>query len=388
MGSLSENIAQAINDFDGIQQAIESKGVAVPFGTPTSEYAHKISRISASGDEWTRPLDRPAKPLMCDNMVLMLFGVSANSPNDMAFLFQTSAGQYHVDWGDGESNNYNSNTIAEHLYDFGSITTPVDSRGYKLVWITVTPVSGNITAVNTYVRHSLRPAASGNSIFAAQVFEVYIQCPYLTSLYWTAAAGHTRYTLMDIFSLDVNQITAPTYLLMFCSGLKQIDKLEIGNMQVINSLLRGCVSYNEELPFPTNLGNIGSHFMYDCTSYNKPITQEIKFAGDQDSFFYNCNAYNHTLTVDLSQSTNPSFVLTNTYALKGLRLLNMGLVQNVVNVSNKPMEVPALTALFSDLADRSQTTSGTITITGCFGASRLTPADKAVATVKNWVVVG
>ena len=44
MSSLSQNIGQAINDFDNIKSAIESKGVDVG-NAKTSEYANKISQI-------------------------------------------------------------------------------------------------------------------------------------------------------------------------------------------------------------------------------------------------------------------------------------------------------------------------------------------------------
>lgn len=44
MSSLSQNINQAINDFDSIKTAIEDKGVTVG-NVPTSEYAGKIGEI-------------------------------------------------------------------------------------------------------------------------------------------------------------------------------------------------------------------------------------------------------------------------------------------------------------------------------------------------------
>ena len=47
--TLSENISQAISDFDGIKQAIIDKGVEVPSGTPTSEYGAKIGEIQSGG---------------------------------------------------------------------------------------------------------------------------------------------------------------------------------------------------------------------------------------------------------------------------------------------------------------------------------------------------
>ena len=45
MATLSQNITQAISDFESIKTAIQNKGVSVPSGTPTSQYASKISSI-------------------------------------------------------------------------------------------------------------------------------------------------------------------------------------------------------------------------------------------------------------------------------------------------------------------------------------------------------
>ena len=47
--TLQENVNQAISDFDTIQQAIINKGIEVPAGTPTSEYANKIETIKSGG---------------------------------------------------------------------------------------------------------------------------------------------------------------------------------------------------------------------------------------------------------------------------------------------------------------------------------------------------
>lgn len=47
--TITENVNQAISDFDTIQQAIINKGIEVPAGTPTSEYATKIGDIQGGG---------------------------------------------------------------------------------------------------------------------------------------------------------------------------------------------------------------------------------------------------------------------------------------------------------------------------------------------------
>lgn len=45
MATLSQNVKQVIHDFDTIKDAIEYKGVEIPEGTHTSEYAEKIQEI-------------------------------------------------------------------------------------------------------------------------------------------------------------------------------------------------------------------------------------------------------------------------------------------------------------------------------------------------------
>lgn len=46
MSTLSQNVKQAIHDFDAIKDAIEYQGVDVPAGTPTSGYEQKNKRNS------------------------------------------------------------------------------------------------------------------------------------------------------------------------------------------------------------------------------------------------------------------------------------------------------------------------------------------------------
>ena len=62
--TLSENITQAISDFDGIKQAIIDKGVEIPTGTPTSQYGTKIGEIQSGGsgsdEEFIKMVERSA----------------------------------------------------------------------------------------------------------------------------------------------------------------------------------------------------------------------------------------------------------------------------------------------------------------------------------------
>lgn len=50
MATLEENVNRVIEDFDNIETAIKNKGVEVPDGTDTSQYATLISEIPVGAD--------------------------------------------------------------------------------------------------------------------------------------------------------------------------------------------------------------------------------------------------------------------------------------------------------------------------------------------------
>ena len=59
-----------------------------------------------------------------------------------------------------------------------------------------------------------------------------------------------------------------------------------------------------------------------------------------------------------------------------------------VALQNCQLSKDALVEIFTNLVDRTATTSATIDITGNWGASALTSVDRAIATNKNYVITG
>ena len=62
--------------------------------------------------------------------------------------------------------------------------------------------------------------------------------------------------------------------------------------------------------------------------------------------------------------------------------------RNSVGLQNCQLSKDALVEIFTNLIDRTSTTSATIDITGNWGAGALTSADRAIATNKNYVITG
>jgi len=52
INNLTQNVLQAVSDFNGIKNAIVQKGIDIPLGTKTSEYKDKISRLKKDDSNW------------------------------------------------------------------------------------------------------------------------------------------------------------------------------------------------------------------------------------------------------------------------------------------------------------------------------------------------
>ena len=62
--------------------------------------------------------------------------------------------------------------------------------------------------------------------------------------------------------------------------------------------------------------------------------------------------------------------------------------RNSVGLQNCQLSKDALVEVFTNLIDRKLTTSATIDITGNWGATALTSADRLIATNKNYTIIG
>lgn len=396
MATVAE-LLTTLNEGDiDLRKAITEKGVAVPDNTPFTELGNKVRAIPQEGgttepsDGWTRPADRPPVPTVSPEEIYMLFGVMPTGPNDYAITL-TAVGGYRVDWGDGTVETIASATKCEHMYNYASLAVTPNVDGVKWVWIKFTPVSSVFTVINTNVRHSSRPTASSTALFAPQVYEMYLNAPNVTTWAW-ANTSYTRFYQLEILDWQgVNKITTGSYFLYYAVNLKQLN-IYTGLMTNFSRFLYYCCSFNRLLrSIDTSKGTNFSYFMYQCNSFNQPLDIITSNGDDFTYFMYNMWSFLHPIAVDLIKATTAigtGFIGSNNNSQTGLRLLNMGSIHTALTISNSNLDVTALVALFGDLYNRSSTTAGTLTITGVFGASQLTAQQRAIATSKNWTIVG
>ena len=93
-----------------------------------------IGRIIPVGPAvWTRPADWLALPAIGAQEFIGLVAVQDDEVGYLALSATTSAGTYHVDWGDGTTSDVASTVAAEHLYAYADLAgTDSDRKSTRL----------------------------------------------------------------------------------------------------------------------------------------------------------------------------------------------------------------------------------------------------------------
>ena len=298
-------------------------------------------KANASAKEWVRPSDwlsMPTNITSADQIFVGLHAVFESGQNYCAFSFTTSAGQYKVDWGDGNVTLHNSGTIAQKNYDYASISnSTICSRGYKQVIIKVTPVSGNLLTCNFQQRFVTTPAQ--NQAYSSGFLECILSMP-------NASSGG---------SIIFGGVTIIRHA--YC---EKVDIKTIGNATIMQSMFQNCYSLQSVPLFNTqNVTNMALMFS-SCFSLNFIPNFNTALVTNFTNFANGCNSLDRCTTI----------------------------FRNSVGLQNCQLSKDALVEILTNLIDRTTTTSATIDITGNWGATALTSADRLIATNKNWTIVG
>ena len=394
------------------------------------------ANASASTKEWVRPSDwlpMPANITSADQTFVGLHAVFESGQNYCAFSFTTSAGQYQVDWGDGTVTLHNSNTIAQKNYDYASISnSTICSRGYKQVIIKVTPVSGNLSGCNFQQRFVTTPAQ--NQVYATGFLDCILSMPNANAGQSITFGGVTiRHSYVERFDVKtIGNVTNTNFMFQGCLSLQSVPLFNTQNVTGMSDMFRNCHSLQsvplfntqkvtamslmfqgcfslQSVPFfntqnVTDMGNMffGCHSLQSVPLFN---TQNVT---TMQQMFQNCfslqsvplfntqkvtgmaNMFNNCASLNFIPNFNTTLVTNFTNFANGCNSLNRctTIFRNSVGLQNCQLSKDALVEVFTNLTDRTSTTSATIDITGNWGATALTSADRLIATNKNWTIIG
>ena len=387
--------------------------------------------------EWQRPSDwlpMPTNITATDQIFVGLHAVIENSDNYCAFSFTTSSGQYRVDWGDGNVTLHNSGTIAQYQYNYASVSnSTLSNRGYKQVMIKVTPVSGNLLGCNFQQRFVTTPVQ--NQAYSSGFLECILSMPNASSGQSITFGGTTiRHAYCEKVDIKtIGNATSIPNMFNGCISLQSVPLFNTINVTGINSMFGGCGSLQSVPLFNTinvtgmvnmfngcislqsvplfNTINVTSmvNMFYGCYLLQSvPMFNTINVTNMQNMFFA-CFSLQSVPMFNTINVTNMSFMFYQCYSLNfipafittavtadftnfanGCNSLNRILMSfnRTVALQNCQLSRDALVEIFTNLTNRTSTTSATIDITGNWGASALTSADRAIATNKNFIITG
>ena len=393
--------------------------------------------VEYNTSEWQRPADwlpMPTNITETDQIFVGLHAVIENSDNYCAFLFTTSAGQYQVDWGDGNITFHNSGTIAQYQYNFASISnSTISSRGYRQVIIKVTPVSGNLLTCNFQQRYITTPvqnqayssgfldcilsmpnASSGQSITfgGTTIRHSYCEKVDIKTIGNATSMGYMFYncfTLQSVPLFNTINVISMASMFQYCQSLQSVPLFNTTNVTSMYSMFANCYSLQSVPLFNTSNVTIMSNMFNSCSSlqsvplfFTANVTSMFNMFRDCSSLqsvpqfktgnvtnmggmFANCFSLNFIPPIYTEAITSDFTAFVNNSNSLNQILMNFN---RTVALQNCQLSKDSLVEIFTNLTNRTSTTSATIDITGNWGSSALTSADRAIATNKNWVIIG
>ena len=305
--------------------------------------------------DWIRPTDWLAMPTIVstDDTFIGLYAIFPNESNFAAFTFTTSAGQYQVDWGDGNVTLHNSGVAAEYTYnystyDVGNIT--LSSNGYKQAIIKVTAVSGLLTTCNFNVRYtgqtvsyatgfldcilSMPNASSGTSIVfgASNVVHAYCErfdiktiggCTSLANMFLNCL------NLQFVSLSDTSNVTDMNSMFNFCLCLKTVPLFDTSNVTNMSSMFRECVSLQTLPLFDTaNVTSMAAMF-FNCRTIQEIPFFDTSAVTNMSNMIENCRSISTVPLFNTSNVTSMFGMFVQCYALKTVPLFDTSKVVNM-----------------------------------------------------------
>lgn len=260
-----------------------------------------------------------------DEKLVGAFAVYDNDSNMVAF---SCGNTYSVDWGDGTTNNYNANAIAQKRYDtttYAGLTLQSPYRDYKTVLITVTPQAGvSFTSINLNQKHPLVPAATAPG---TNWLDIAIAGPTLNNLQIASTSAGTVNVQMgllekfvfvgtDNFILSTGRNGNFSSLFRELYNVKSIIPPSFTRITTLNNCFLNC--YNlVELPDVLDTKNATSvvSFMNGCFSLPKLPTMDFTNVTSTVQTFYDCRSIKYAPYFDMPNAESIGNMFGNCFNL-------------------------------------------------------------------------
>ena len=265
-----------------------------------------------------------------------LVAISSEFKNQFVFHFNTTSGDYTVDWGDGNTDTYSDNAEAEHTYNYSDLnantefTHSKDGRTYRQALISVTPQAGQgFTSLDLVEDppNNAHPYANPR-----MYLDIVFGSPNLTSIsYISSISGnfckdleHVRivnfsdsmtsfynvfYGMQCLRSIEIDRSTSnisnwgSTFYL--CYALEEIPELDFSGATSLQSTFLSCVKL---IKLPDSISNAVPTNMrsafYNCSSLQKIPMMDTSNCTSFSQTFMHCRNLRFIPPIDTSSGTD------------------------------------------------------------------------------------
>jgi hypothetical protein len=279
---------------------------------------------------WQAPTDWPSlNDCALGNIELI---VNDQTMATYAFVCTTSAAaNYQINWGDGNTIQYASGATAQHTYTVGS-GTPC-SLGYTTFKITISPVSGNLTAF-AVAPHSLAVNIQYHAILSA-----YIRATSLTSLasafYCATGARVYCYQLESCIVSDVlPSCTTATNMFYTCYSLQSVNVSGMTAVTNATNMFNGCNSLQSVNVSGMTAVTTATNMFYACYSLQSVNVSGMTAVITAADMFYACYSLQSVNVSGMTAVTNATNMFYACYSLQSVNVSGMTAVTNATNMFN------------------------------------------------------
>ena len=248
-----------------------------------------------------------------------------------AFVCTTSLGQYHVDWGDGTSGDFNSGATAQHTYTVG--TGQVCSRGYTTFKIVISPVSGNLTSF-AVTSHSLAMQSQEYHILSCVV-----GAPALTTLanaFYKSASPTVFCRVLENFKTISNMTSLTNAGNMFnsCHGLQSVNMGIMASIIDATSMFNACYSL-KTVNVSTMISLTTATTMFQsCYSFRDIDISNMISLTTATSMFNSCYGLQNVNIGMLINVTTATSMFSSCYNIQSIDMSNMTALTNTTTMFN------------------------------------------------------
>jgi len=326
----------------------------------------------------------PPLPAVSNNQIAAWYGVYNNNSNFVGLQILTNGGGgYTVNWGDGTSNNYNSNVTASKQYttaSFAALTSSIYSVTdlYKPVFINVS-LSGSATSFNI-VRFNTRPTPptgsllnfgssnwksikmAGDQVISCSIGasgSSYLNLSQLETFEYSGSNKITSFSnmfwgstnLVEVVSLYTTSGSIFTNTFIGCSNLQKLPSLDFTNATNVSSLFNGCYNLREVTLLNSQKVTTWDSAFTSCYNLQSINATFSSASTNYQSTFNNCVSLITLPPLDVSNNTSFSFTFSTCSNLKQVKFIGTTskatTFQNAFSNCSKLESVPLAIDLFS-----------------------------------------